>query len=169
MSDTLTAPEGTEATPEVTDTPLEPTPKVYDETYVKGLRQEAAKARVDKKDAVDTAVAALKATHAEELAAKDVAFTELQNQLGDAWIELEKLYTSIDAKVPSDKVRAFVGILQGTDKDSIQASAKSAYELAGGFSTKSPAFDPSQGLGGGKPLPLNGDPILNAMTKILGI
>ncbi|BBC43574.1 putative scaffolding protein [Mycobacterium phage C3] len=172
MSDTPVSTDG--STPEgnpvsKTDTPLEPTPKTYDEAYVKELRQEAAAARVAKKDAVEKAVNDLKAEHAAELAARDTAYTELQNQLGQAWIELEKLYTTIDAKVPSDKVRAFVSILQGDDKESIQASAKSAYELAGGFNTKTPAFDPSQGTGGRDPLPLNGDPILNAMKNVLKI
>jgi hypothetical protein len=170
MSDNPTAetPEGTPA-PEATPKPMEPTPKVFDEAYVKSLRDEAAAARIAKKEAVDAAVAAATAQHQADLAARDLAYTELQNQLGEAWIELEKLYTTIDAQVPSDKVRAFVSILQGTDKDSITASAKSAYELAGGFSTKSPAFDPTQGFGGKDPLPLNGDPILNAIKAAVGI
>jgi hypothetical protein len=79
------------------------------------------------------------------------------------------LYVTIDANVPSDKVRAFAGILQGSDTESITASAKSAYELAGGFATKSPAFDPTQGFGGRDPLPLNGDPILQAIKNAVGI
>lgn len=169
MSDTTNTESTTEAasTPAV-DKPLEAQPKLFDEAYVKSLREEAAAARVAKKDAVDAAVKELSDKHAAELAARDTAYTELQNQLGQAWIELEKLYTTIDAKVPSDKVRAFVSILQGEDKESIQASAKSAYELAGGFNTKSPAFDPTQGFGG-KDLPLNGDPILEAIKKAVGI
>lgn len=163
----------TESTPEAAPTPevgkpLEAQPKLFDEAYVKSLRDEAAAARVAKKDAVEAAEKALKEAHAAELAARDTAYTELQNQLGQAWIELEKLYTTIDAKVPSDKVRAFVSILQGDDKESIQASAKSAYELAGGFNTKSPAFDPTQGFGG-KDLPLNGDPILEAIKAAVGV
>lgn len=157
------------ATPEVAVKPLEPQPKMFDEAYVKSLREEAAAARVAKKDAVDAAVKEIRDAQAAELASRDTAYTELQNELGNAWVELEKLYTTIDANVPSDKVRAFVSILQGTDKETIQASAKSAYELAGGFNTKSPAFDPTQGFGGRDPLPLNGDPILNAMKGVLGI
>lgn len=173
MSDTTT----TESTPEGTktqevSTPLEPAGKVYDEAYVKELRQEAAAARVAKKDAVDAAVAALKAEHAQALADKDVAYTELQNELGAAWIELQKVYTSLDAKVPSEKVRQFTAILQGTDEESIGASAKANLELIGGFDTKPTApnfFDPTQGRGGKDPIPLNGDPILNAMKSVLKI
>ena len=162
-----TTPDTSEETP-VVDKPLEAQPKLYDEAYVKELRQEAAAARVAKKDAVDAAVKELQDKHTAELAAKDVAYTELQNQLGQAWIELEKLQTTIDLKVPSDKVAAFVALLQGDDKESIQASAQSAYELAGGFNTKASAFDPTQGFGGRDPLPLNGDPILEAIRKAVG-
>jgi len=155
--------------PAVTDKPLEAQPKLFDEAYVKSLRDEAAAARVAKKDAVDAALKSANEAHQAELAARDTAYTELQNDLSAAKVELEKLYISIDANVPSDKVRAFVGILQGTDTESITASAKSAYELAGGFATKSPAFDPTQGFGGRDPLPLNGDPILNAIKAAVGI
>lgn len=169
MSDSAT-PEGTPAeTPEV-KTP-EQTPKVYDEAYVKELRNEAAAARHAKKDAVEAAVKELKDAHAAELSARDVAYTELQNELGKAWIELEKIHTSLSAKVPSDKVLAFVEILQGADKDSITESAKKNLELIGGFDKKPvPGFDPTQGFGGRKEdMPLNGDPILNAMKGVLGI
>ncbi|ALA07827.1 scaffolding protein [Mycobacterium phage ExplosioNervosa] len=171
MSDNAT-PEGTPAveTPVVTDTPLEKPAetKVYDETYVKSLRDEAAAARIAKKTAVEAAEKALKEAHAAEIAAKDLAYTELQNELGSAWIELEKVYTAVEAKVPSDKVRAFVEILEGSDAESISESAKSRLELIGGFDKKTPAYDPSQGSGGKQqPLALNGDGILNAMMAVL--
>lgn len=152
----------------VSEKPLEQ-PKVFDEAYVKSLREEAAAARVAKKDAVDTAIKQAHEAHQAELAAKDTAFTELQNELSKARLELEKLYISIDSKVPSDKVRAFASLLQGDDTEAIKASAQAAYELAGGFSTKTPAFDPTQGLGGRDTLPLNGDPILEAIKKAVGV
>lgn len=162
-----------EGTPEVqaqeVEKPLEPQPKLFDEAYVKSLRDEAAAARVAKKDAVDAAIAAANEAHQAALADRDTAYTELQGELEKARIELEKLYISIDAGVPSDKVRAFTALIQGTDTESITDSAKAAYDLAGGFSTKSPAFDPTQGFGGRDPLPLNGDPILNAIKAAIGI
>ncbi|EKF22999.1 putative head assembly protein [Mycolicibacterium hassiacum DSM 44199] len=151
--------------------PMEPQGKVYDEAYVKALREEAAAHRIAKKDAVEAAVKELTEKHQQELAARDLAYAELQKQLGDAWIELEKVYLSLDAKVPNDKVRAFIEILDGNDRDSIAASVKSRLELVGGFDSKtpSPAFDPSQGRGGKPPLPLNGDPILEAIKQAVGI
>jgi hypothetical protein len=155
--------------PVVTEKPLEVQPKLFDEAYVKSLREEAAAARVAKKDAVDAAIKEVSESHSAELASRDTAYTELQGELEKARIELEKLYISLDANVPSDKVRAFAGLIQGSDTESITASAKAAYELAGGFSTKSPAFDPTQGFGGRDPLPLNGDPILQAIKAAVGL
>jgi biopolymer transport protein ExbD len=175
MSDLSPTPSTAEATPaihvvqEATETPLEAQPKLFDEAYVKSLRDEAAAARVAKKDAVDAAIKEVGEAHSAELASRDTAYTELQTELAQAKIELEKLYISIDANVPSDKVRAFADLLKGSDTETIQASAKSAYELAGGFAKKSPAFDPTQGFGGRDPLPLNGDPILQAIKNAVGI
>ncbi len=169
MSETTTTTDVAESsTPEV-EKPLEAQPKLFDEAYVRSLRDEAAAARVAKKDAVEAAVKAANDAHQAALAERDTAYTELQGELEKARIELEKIYISIDANVPSDKVRAFASLIQGTDTESIQASAKAAYELAGGFSTKSPAFDPTQGSGGRDPLPLNGDPILNAIKAAVGV
>lgn len=169
MSETTTTSTEGESTQAVTEKPLEAQPKLFDEAYVKSLREEAAAARVAKKDAVDAAVREIQDAHSAELAARDTAYTELQNELAAAKLELEKLYISIDSNVPSDKVRAFAGLLQGSDSESIQASAKAAYELAGGFASKTPAFDPTQGLGGRKDIPLNGDPILQAIKAAVGV
>lgn len=168
MSETTTTTEPSAATPAVADKPLDAQPKLFDEAYVKSLRDEAAAARVAKKDAVEAAIKEANEAHAAELAAKDVAFTEAQNELTAARLELEKYRIAVEAKVPSDKVAAFVGILQGNDTESIKASAQAAYELAGGFKTTS-AFDPTQGFGGRDPLPLNGDPILQALKSVVGI
>ncbi|AWY03833.1 scaffolding protein [Gordonia phage Nedarya] len=167
MSDTTSTPDAAQ-TPEVKPEAKE-TGKTFDEAYVKQLRDEAAAARVAKNEAAATARKEVEAEFQAQLAQRDVAYAELQNQLGQAWIELEKVYTSLEAKVPSDKVRAFAGILTGEDKDSIAESAKTSFELFGGFETKSPAFDPTQGTGGRKDIPLNGDPILNAIKQAVGV
>lgn len=174
MSDNTTpagTPEGTPA-PEATPKPMEPTPKVFDESYVKELRNEAAAARLAKKDAVDAAVKEAKDAYTAEIVTRDTRITELENELGKSWIELQKLHTTLEAKVPSDKVLAFTEILQGIDAESITESAKKSLGLLEGLGGKKqvPGFDPTQGFGGRKEdMPLNGDPILDAMTKILGI
>lgn len=170
--DTTSTADATPATPVVpaaTEAPVEAQPKLFDEAYVKSLRDEAAAARVAKKDAVDAAIKEANDKFQAELASRDTAYTELQNELAAARLELEKFNVTLDSNVPSDKVRAFVSILQGTDSESIQASAKAAYELAGGFASRTSAFDPTQGFGGRDPLPLNGDPILAAIKSAVGI
>lgn len=170
MSDVTTPESTTETTTPAVNTPLEPQPKTFDEAYVKSLREEAAAARVGKKDAVEAAEKALREAHSAELASRDTAYTELQGSIASTQVELQKLYTALDADVPSSKVRQFVAILQGTDEESINKSAKDSLDLIGGFDpARSPAFDPSQGRGGKTPLPLNGDPILAAIKAAVGI
>ncbi|QBP31964.1 scaffolding protein [Mycobacterium phage Kristoff] len=163
--DTTGTPQGT---PEGEAKAPEAGVETFSREYVEELRRENAKARTAKKTAVDEAKAELTREYEAKLAEKDTAYTELENQLAQAWIELEKVYTALDAKVPSDKVRAFAAILQGSDPDSIKESAKSATELFGGFNTKQPPVDPTQGSGGGKHTPLNGDPILEALKRAVG-
>ncbi|AEJ94501.1 head scaffolding protein [Mycobacterium phage Backyardigan] len=143
-------------------------PETFSREYVEELRRENAKARTSKNQAVEDAKAEVRKEYEAKLAEKDTAYTELQNQLGQAWIELEKVYTAVDAKVPSDRVRAFAEILKGEDPDAIKASAESAKQLFGGMTGTVPAVDPTQGSGGGKHTPLNGDPILDAIKKAVG-
>ncbi|AFL46621.1 head scaffolding protein [Mycobacterium phage ICleared] len=166
-NDTQT-PDTTPGNDEGTDTGQAPAPETFSREYVEELRRENARHRTSKNEAVEAAKAEVRKEYEAKLAEKDTAYTELQNQLGEAWIELEKVYTSIDAKVPSDRVRAFAAILQGSDKESISESAKSAKQLFGGMTGTVPAVDPTQGSGGGKHTPLNGDPILDAIKKAVG-
>jgi len=169
MSETTTTTDTPAVTPAVTATPLEAQPKLFDEAYVKSLRDEAAAARVAKKDAVEAAVKEANDKFQAELASRDTALAETQNELSAARLDLEKYKIAVEAEVPSSKVAAFVSILQGTDTESIRASAQAAYDLAGGFKTNGPAYDPTQGFGGSAPLALNGDPILQALKGIAGI
>jgi len=165
MSDTDTTPA--EGTPAAAAPVAAPTQETFTKEYVQELRNEAANYRNRAKTAAEEARAAVQAEYEAKLADKDVQYLELQNQLGQAWIELEKVYTAVDASIPSSKVRAFAAILQGEDPDSIKESAKTAADLFGGLDSKSPAFDPTQGKGG-TPLPLNGDPLLNALKRAVG-
>ena len=163
MSDTDTTTESAPA-----DAPeAHPAAETFSKEYVQELRNEAAKYRTQKNDAVEAAKSAVTQQFQGQLAEKDVTITELQNDLGAAQLELEKIRTAIEAKVPSEKLLAFASILKGDDPDSIKQSAASAAELFGGLSSKSPAFDPTQGAGSSKDLPLNGDPILNALRKMV--
>jgi hypothetical protein len=142
-------------------------PETFSKEYVQELRQEAANYRVQKNEAVESAKAAVTQQFQGQLAEKDVTITQLQNDLQSVQLELEKVRIAIEAKVPSEKVLAFAQFLQGSDPDAIKASAATATELFGGFDSKSPAYDPTQGSGGGV-IPLNGDPLLNMLKKVVG-
>ncbi|ASZ75447.1 head scaffolding protein [Mycobacterium phage Kimona] len=169
MADENTTPAGDSGNNEGTPQGQAPQQQeVFSREYVEELRRENAKHRTSKNEAVQAARDEVKAEYEAKLAEKDTAYTELQNELGKAWIELEKVYVALEAKVPSEKVRAFAAILKGEDKESITESAESAKELFGGFDQNDPPYDPTQGSGGGKPLPLNGDPIMAALKAKIG-
>lgn len=159
---------GTNGDQDNTGTSQVQAPETFSREYVEELRRENASHRTGKKEAVDAAKAELTAAFEARLAEKDTAYTELQNELGKAWVELEKVHTAIAAKVPSDKVLAFASILQGEDPETIKGSAASAKKLFGDFDSHDSPTDPTQGSGG-QPLPLNGDKLMQALNAKLGI
>jgi hypothetical protein len=161
-TDNTTTAETPAAAPEA-----HPAPETFSKEYVQELRNEAAKYRTQKNEAIEATKAALSQQFQGQLAEKDVYITELKNELSATQLELEKIRTALEAKVPSDKVLAFASILQGSDPDAIKASAASATELFGGLISTSPAYDPTQGSGNSGHMPLNGDPLLNALKRIV--
>ena len=161
--------DDTTTTPE---TPAAPTPsqepaKTFSEDYVKQLRDEAARYRNEKKTAVEQANAAKDTEYAAVIQAHEGKVTALETDLGDAWVELAKIHAALEAQIPSQHVLQFASLLKGSDPESIKASAESAKALFGGIATTHPATDPTQGSGG-NPLPLNGDPLLQAIKKAVG-
>jgi hypothetical protein len=167
-------------TPDPTPTPA-PAPEASAETfskeYVQELRQEAAKQRTAKKQAVDDAKAEAQAELDKFKAGADSKYGELQTELGNAWITVQKLHTAIELGVPTDKLLAFVEVLKGTDEETIKQSAQTAKELFGdlaapapqGNGQRPPAYDPTHGHGNKNELPLNGDPLLNTVKKLVGV
>lgn len=138
-------------------------PKLYSEDYVKALRQEAAKHRTAKNEAEASARAAADSEWTEKFTAADALAKTHQSGLGEAWVELEKVYQAVDAGVPHDRLRAFVETIKGSDKESIAASVESNKALFGIAPVK--ATDPTQGSGGRVPsTPLNSDKLLSAVV-----
>lgn len=159
MSDeTPTTPE---ETPEVQETPKGET---FSLEYVQQLRQEAAKYRNEKKTAVEEAVSKLTTELEQKLAAKDVEIAEATTNFSSRELELEKLKIAMRAvdQTAASRAEKLAELLKGSTEDEILSSAESAKELFGGFVKNSPAVDPTQGSGGGV-IPLNGDPILQAL------
>lgn len=166
MSDTETTPE----TP--TETPAGE-PKVFSEDYVKDLRNENAGLRVSKKEAVDAAKvetrAAVIGEYEPQLVAKDTEIASLKADLTTATTDSLKLRAVLGAEgVQAGDVLELVDLVQGNDEESISASVQRVLKVYGKQETKSPAFDPSQGLGGGD-IPLNGDKVVRMFENALGI
>lgn len=149
---------------------LEATPaaqETFSREYVEQLRGEAAKYRNEKKSAVDEAKAALAAEYDGKISLAAAQHAELQTTLSAREVELAKLRTAITLEVPTSKLVGFSELIKGTTEEEITTSAKSVLDLVGGFAKSVPATDPTQGSGG-TPLPLNGDPILNALKRAVG-
>ena len=92
MSDTDTPTESAPA-----DAPeAHPAAETFSKEYVQELRNEAAKYRTQKNEAVEAAKSAVTQQFQGQLVEKDVTITELQNDLGAAQLELEKIRTAIE-------------------------------------------------------------------------
>ena len=147
---------------------------------LKRANDEAAKFRVEKREALE-GIDAAKTAAAEEvrksletengkvLAAKDTEIGTLRTELVGAKLGTVKLRAAIDAGVPIDKLDSFTELLKGEDEAGIRTHAGELVKLFGASQSTiqpDPATDPSQGQS--NPLPLNGDGLLNALRGIVG-
>ena len=153
----------TETVPAAQEAPKQET---FSLDYVQGLRQEAAKYRTEKNEAVAAAKAELAAKYDQALAAKDSEFEAIRNDMSAREIELVKLRTALQAGIPSEDVLEVVELVQGQDEESISESVNRVKQLIGKAPTRDRPVDPSQGSG--NTLPLNGDPLLESLKKIVG-
>lgn len=139
---------------------------------LKSVREEAAKARVAKREAISNA-------KTEAQAEFDVKLAEMRKQQDDFGVELNKskltnaqLTAALNAVVPEAKNRVveIASRLIGSTEDELAKDADRVKALFG-LDTKqpprTPVTDPSQGQGNGDALPLNGDPLLDAMMGVI--
>lgn len=142
----------------------------FSKDYVQELRNEAAKYRNEKKQAVEEARAEAQSETIREyeakLAERDTGLTELQNELSGTKIELLKLKSVLAAEIPSVDVLEVVSLVQGSDEESISDSVQRVKALLGKSPQRDRPIDPSQGTG--NVLPLNGDPLLETLKRIVG-
>lgn len=131
-------------------------------TELAEARAEAAKYRVEKNQAVDQAKADAAAAYMTEKA-------ELEGKLSKSESNLLRLRIAVGAKVPADKIETFAERLQGETEDELRSDAEKLKELFASpeKSGPDPAVDPLQGSG--NHLPLNGDPMLQALKAKVGI
>ena len=155
-TDTAPAPQAQVAAPQET----------FSLDYVQGLRQEAAKYRTDKNDAVAAAKAEVIQDYEGKLSAKGAAFNELQSELSDRALDLLKLKAVVSAGISVDDVLDVVTLVQGVDEATVSESVNRVKSLLGKAPAKDRPVDPSQGTG--NVLPLNGDPLLESVKRIVG-
>ena len=154
-----------------TDAPT-PTQEVesFSREYVQELRNEAARYRNEKKDAVEAARAEAQAATISEyepkITEKDQALTEINNEFANTKLELLKYKSVLAADIPSGDVAEVVSLIQGTDEATISDSVQRVKALLGKTPQRDRPTDYSQGTG--NPLPLNGDPLLEALKRIVG-
>lgn len=165
MSDNPAPTTGPEGTP-----PAANVPETFSREYVTELRDEAAKYRNEKKDAVTTAQAETRAEvvgeYEPQLAAKDTEIGSLKETVATQGIELLKLKAVLGAEVPTADVLTVAELVQGSDDETISESVKRVMSIYGKTPAKGPYVDPSQGTGGD--IPLNGNKLLSALSRAVG-
>ncbi|ERB55492.1 hypothetical protein N806_31220 [Rhodococcus sp. P27] len=128
---------------------------------------EAAKYRTEKNDAVNAAKAAVTQEFETKLAEAQAKHDELTGKLSARELELIKLRTALDLDIPSKAADKFASLLQGTNEDEIKSAAQDAKALFGSLVSNDRPTDPTQGSG--NHMPLNGDPILNAIKRAVRV
>jgi len=134
--------------------------------YVQGLRQEAAKYRTEKNDAVAAAKADLAANYDRALAEKDTEFESLKADVSARELELIKLRTILSVGIPAEDALEVATLVQGEDEESISESVNRVKQLIGKNPPRDRPVDPSQGSS--NTIPLNGDPLLESIKRIVG-
>ncbi|KZM68838.1 hypothetical protein [Nocardia terpenica] len=127
---------------------------------------EAAKYRNEKNDAVSAAKAEALTEYEAKLAAEAEKLAALQTKYTAKELELLKLKAALTAEIPGQSAIEFASLLQGGTEDEIATHAKAVKALFGKTETKDRPTDPTQGTG--NVLPLNGDPLLEMVKRVVG-
>ena len=161
MSDSIETPSGDNETPEVKQ-------DTFSREYVQELRDEAAKYRNEKKDAVELAKTETRAEVLKEyepqLAEKVEEIATLTTDLTEARNENLKLRAVLGSEgVAAGDVLELAELVSGNDEESISESVSRVLKIYGKQETKSPAYDPTQGKGA--PPALNSPKLLQALKN----
>lgn len=143
-----------------------PRAETFSLDYVQGLRQEAAKYRTERNEAVANVKAELQSQFEAQLSAKDSEFGELKSALSAREVELLKLKSVLAAGIPADDVLTVADLVQGSDEETVSESVNRVKSLIGKNPSKDRPVDPSQGSG--NTIPLNGDPLLETIKRMVG-
>ena len=158
--------------PTEAETVVDQREKTFSLEYVEELRAEAVKWRQDSRQKVDRAVADLKKQQkqlSEELAKateeRDLATEERDLHVGAA-VELTKYKKALEAGISPENVLEVVSLIKETDEDAIESAVERMKSLIGKAPERDRPIDPSQGSG--SHMPLNGDPILEKVKRMVG-
>lgn len=130
---------------------------------------EAAKYRTEKNEAVEAAKAEVTASFTSKIEELEAQIAEAKNEGDKSRHEVDRLKVTIESGIAADKALSFADLLKGNNEDELRSHAEELKKL---FTTveepksTASATDPSQGQGGNH-LPLNGDPLLDAITGIV--
>lgn len=129
---------------------------------------QAAKYRTEKNEAVEAAKAEVTADFQKRVSELEAQIEEREGELGSSRHEVDRLKVAIQAGIDSSKVISFSELLKGDSPEELVSHAEELKKL---FTTdeqqksSSKATDPSQGSG--NTLPLNGDPLLAAVSRLV--
>jgi hypothetical protein len=128
---------------------------------IRKVRRENAKYRTERNEAL-AAIEALKKSHGDQ----DAAFNDLQAELSARSLELLKLKTVLAEGIPAEDVLDVAALIQGDDEATVSDSVKRVKSLLDKAPARERPVDPSQGSG--NVLPLNGDPLLETVKRMVG-
>lgn len=129
---------------------------------------EAARYRVEKKDAVEAAKSETEQSFATKIQDLEAKLLEETGNASASRTEVTKLKVALATGIAKDKVADFAELLNG---DTPEALASHAEKLEGLFTTdesptsKTAVTDPTQGTG--SVVPLNDDRLLNSVVNLL--
>lgn len=130
---------------------------------------QAAKYRTEKNEAVEAAKDEVTKSFESKIEDLESKIAEAESEGATSRHEVDRLKVTIEAGIDSEKALDFADLLKGDNKDDLRSHAEDLKKL---FSNEEPApkkqdaTDPSQG-NHGTPKPLNGDPLLNAVTRMV--
>jgi hypothetical protein len=140
--------------------------ETFSREYVQELRNEAAKYRTEKNTAVEAARAEVIKDYESKLAQKDGSLSEMETEVSARSLELLKLKMVLNEGIPTEDVLDVVSLVQGADEETVSESVKRVKSLIGKKPPADRPVDPSQGQG--NHLPLNGDPLLETVKRMVG-
>lgn len=129
---------------------------------------EAAKYRVEKKEAVEAAKQEVTESFNARIAEIEAELAAKDTDASEARADATKLRAAIKADIETSKVLDFADLLKGETEDELVSHAETLKTL---FATDNPGaskqapVDPSQGRTGKNVPPLNGDPLLQAIER----